>query len=703
VTRNRKHRHPQAPPTAAGPGTRTAQPARVTELLGLIGTPPELPFAPDPFQLLAAELVASHDTIVSAPTGSGKTWIAKTALARELAAGARAWYASPLKALSNSKFLEFGRDFGQDCVGLLTGDHKINTQAPIIVGTTEILRNQLYDALAGLCDVECDLVVLDEAHYLGDPERGVVWEEVLIYMPRRIRFLLLSATIDNAQDLADWLGHNRQREVKVVQGGERPVPLEPLALDFDSLTTLAQYRPPSRKSRGRGSRRGVGGFLNRHPEGGLSSHYPREAKGNPEGSLDFLRGYNLLPAIFFLKSRRECDLAARNAVSGGSFDGWDKRRARGEFIDSYVADCPALLDYQPVDQVRQKGVAAHHAGHLPQFKMLVEELMTRNLISAIFATSTVAAGVNFPARSVVIPQSDRFNGQEFSDLTATDLWQMTGRAGRRGLDNIGFAIIVPGPYMDMRLMQGLFNSPPDPVLSSLRVNFAMVLNLLNAYEPREVKDLLAKSLAAWQMVKRPTKGNLASASRDMWEDFKRHQAFLKTVRLVDHLGHLTADGLTATGLRLEHPLVMHAAIKEGGLPEDPVFLSAVLASLTEEKRPQKPRYGHAANRSQIPGFLRAHLLRLERAVGPMIRLLESHSFDVPGPLSTRATRAVHCWASGGSFSHAASILERDPGDLVRLILLVGEQLHQLSGLKNLGPITEAAQKAKDLIYREPVV
>ena len=370
--------------------------AEVERLLGKIGVPTPKPFKPDSFQVKAAELVKEHDVIVSAPTGSGKTWIARQALAWEMGLGGKSWYASPLKALSNSKFLEFGKAFGAPAVGLLTGDHKINTKAPILVGTTEILRNQLYDSMSGHGELDVDLVVLDEAHYIGDDERGVVWEEVLIYMPAKVRFLLLSATIDNAQELAAWLGHNRGRKVRVVQGGSRPVPLVPLCLDSGSLTSLANA--PRDKPRG-GRFNWRGGHVD-----------PRIAA--PEKRLMELASLNLLPAIFFLKSRRDCD----NAVRMGKSPPEDQERAkeRGEVITRYVSERPYMAKYPGLGALKREGLASHHAGHLPQFKMLVEELMSRNLLSAIFATSTVAAGVNFPARTVVIPQSDRFNGVDFS-------------------------------------------------------------------------------------------------------------------------------------------------------------------------------------------------------------------------------------------------------------------------------------------------
>ncbi|MDR2725154.1 MAG: DEAD/DEAH box helicase, partial [Candidatus Adiutrix sp.] len=407
-----------------------------------MGVPEPGPFTPDEFQTTAVSLATTEDVIVSAPTGSGKTWIAEQTISQRLAAGGRAWYASPLKALSNAKFLEFGRVFGEARVGLLTGDHKVNPEAPLIIGTTEILRNQLYDAMSTGRDLAVDLVVLDEAHYLGDRERGVVWEEVLIYLPARVRLLLLSATVANAEELAAWLARNRGRPARVVTGGERPVPLAGLALwPSGEMTTLAEAAR-------RDDRR-------RRP----SSFHPRTPNAR---IMRALAEADLLPAIFFLKSRLDCDAAAGRGGSPPQ-ETPARLKARNRLVDEFLDKYPFLADHPHLGAVRRGAVAAHHAGHLPHYKMLVEELMSRGCLDAIFATSTVSAGVNFPARTVVIRQSDRFDGQGFSDFSATEFTQMTGRAGRRGRDHIGFVLAVPGPHLNLGLLAGLMNAPPDPV------------------------------------------------------------------------------------------------------------------------------------------------------------------------------------------------------------------------------------------------
>ena len=450
-----------------------------------IGVPEPRPFTPDPFQVEAVELIRRYDVLVSAPTGSGKTWIASQAIRSYLSDNLRVWYASPLKALSNSIYQEFCRDFSPHCCGILTGDRKENPDAPVIVGTTEILRNQLYDAMHTGMSVRTDLVILDEAHYLSDPERGVVWEEVLIYLPQRVRLLLLSATISNPEEVCAWLREIRGSSNRVVRSEERPVPLEALFLFPDGLMVSL------------GRKKG----LNLKVKKFLESTAGRKRRGRTDkidfgGIIRCLRELNLLPAIFFLKSRADCDqaLPASPPVSG---QGDTKRRIKAT-LKAFLKDYPHLEGHRQIRFLLDSMVGSHHGGQLPYWKVLLERIMNMGLLDAIFSTSTVAAGVNFPARTVVIMQSDRYNGHEFADLSATDLHQMIGRSGRRGKDNIGFAVVVPGPYQKPQLINELQDSPSDPILSQIRINFSMTLNLLLSHTPVEVKDLLERSFAAFQ-------------------------------------------------------------------------------------------------------------------------------------------------------------------------------------------------------------
>jgi ATP-dependent RNA helicase HelY len=460
----------------------------LTSVLDRIRTPEPAPFVPDPFQLKALSSIEASDVLVTAPTGAGKTYIAVQAIDKIFHRGGKSWYASPLKALSNAKYQEFREIFGQENVGILTGDRKENPLAPVIVGTTEILRNQLYDTMHRGEDIDMDLVVLDEAHYLGDADRGVVWEEVLIYLPPRVRLLLLSATILNGGEICKWLTWMRGSECEWVAAYERPVPLFPLFLFPDGeLTPLATRR----------------GLLPRIENIDRRS-IPRSELPEIPRILDALRNANLLPAIFFLKSRADCDRAVefcRPAQGPSRQESPQFREDLAELLDEY----PFLRTHQHLSTLRSCRAGSHHGGQLPHWKLFMEKMMQAGHLDAIFSTSTIAAGVNFPARTVVIFQSDRFNGKEFAALSATELLQMTGRAGRRGMDEIGFVLVVPGPHQDPRLINELLKSSPDPIQSQIRVNFSMILNLLLSHSPEEIRDLFVASLSTFQNLSRDTR------------------------------------------------------------------------------------------------------------------------------------------------------------------------------------------------------
>lgn len=475
-------------------------------VLDRIKTPEPSAFVPDPYQVEALEVLARSDVLVTAPTGSGKTYIAIEALERVFRRGGKSWYASPLKALSNAKYEEFCDLFGAENVGIVTGDRKENVHAPVIVGTTEILRNQLYDIMHRGEDLGIDLVVLDEAHFLGDPDRGVVWEEVFIYLPPRVRLLLLSATIQNAKEICGWLAWMRGSPCEWVAAYERPVPLFPLFLfPGGELAPL-------------GTRRGLLAKIEKlDPKSLPRSEIPEIPK-----ILGILREANLLPAIFFLKSRSDCDKAVTFCRAAPDTSKREDSEAFRERLDELLDVYPFLRGHQHLPILKSCRVGSHHGGQLPHWKLLLEKMMQEGYLDAIFSTSTIAAGVNFPARTAVIFQSDRFNGREFVPLSATDLLQMTGRAGRRGMDEIGFALVIPGQHQDPRLINDLLKSPPDAIQSQIRVNFSMVLNLLLSHNPSEIRNLFVASLATFQNMSQDTRSmkklEAARADLEAWRN-----------------------------------------------------------------------------------------------------------------------------------------------------------------------------------------
>jgi len=476
------------------PPIKASADLRLKSVFSRIGVPEQDRFQPDPFQIKALTAIKKTDCLVSAPTGSGKTWIATEAIDTIHKNGGKSWYASPLKALSNSKFIEFGAQFGKENVGIVTGDRVENPNAPIIVGTTEILRNQLYDAMHTGEDLRADLVVLDEAHFLGDHDRGVVWEEIIIYLPARIPLLLLSATIKNSYQIAGWLQHLRGKKCVVIEENGRPVPLFPLFFHpTGRLLPLVNRRGLDKK---------VLDYINNPKTPPISTGRRLPPFGE---ILAVLRKYNLLPAIFFLKSRANCDDALDLSSTTTGRDKYSKEMLNKR-IDELIHLHPHLARHNQVWHLRNLGVGSHHSGQLPLWKLMVEDLMAKGLLEAVFATSTVAAGINVPARSIVFLNSDRYNGHKFVPLTATELHQMTGRAGRRGMDNIGFAMVIPGHFLDTPLIATLLRSPPEDVLSQIKIDFSMVLNLLLSHNPEEIKGLLLRSFANYLNLANRDKG-----------------------------------------------------------------------------------------------------------------------------------------------------------------------------------------------------
>ncbi|MFO7569887.1 MAG: DEAD/DEAH box helicase [Smithellaceae bacterium] len=650
-------------------------------VLARIGKPDPAPFVPDAFQLQALAAVRNNDCLVIAPTGSGKTWIAREAILSVMEKGGRAWYASPLKALSNSKWVEFGLHFDPENVGIITGDTKENTEAPIIVGTTEILRNQLYDVMHKGLDLNCDLVILDEAHFLGDADRGVVWEEILIYLPVRVNLLLLSATIGNGDQIASWLESIRHKSCTVVREEKRPVPLYPLFLHPSGC--LHPFLD------GKKAAPAVSEFMQKEKPRRRGRQMPDYA-----GMIRVLERFNLLPAIFFLKSRAECDAAlnARHEITPVK-NHVDLEDTLTDVLDRF----PSLGSHRQLKALRSAGLAAHHGGQLPAWKLLVEEMMNHGHLRVIFATTTVAAGVNFPARTIVLFNSDLFNGHDFHPLSATEFRQMTGRAGRRGQDHIGFMLAATGRFMDLGHIRKMLFAAPEDIASQLKNDFAMALNLLLSQTPADVKKIFERSLAAWQQGSR--EGRAPSTSDGLWKDFSRHLRFLQAEGFVDKAGRLTDDGHWASRLRLDYPLLVAQCLRENAFPADNEKLLAAAVAVFAYDRDDEIRFGE----KDMPPLLLAALRRIILAVRPLSRRMEAADF-VTAKLHASAGVAMYFWAQGRNWDSIIKLIGIAEGDMASLILRTADSLRQIASLKDTHPdVAACAYRARDAILREPVL
>ena len=657
-------------------------------VLASIGTPEAEPFTPDPFQLHALAAIERADCLVSAPTGSGKTWIAERAMARALERGQQSWYASPLKALSNSKLVEFGGIFPGN-VGILTGDRKENPDAPIVVGTTEILRNQLYDAMHQGEDLQTDLVILDEVHFLGDPGRGVVWEETMIYLPARIPLLMLSATIGNAPQIAEWLASIRGRPCAVVEERERPVELSLLFLHPGGTLYPLLYETRPGKP-----------VLDKHVRAYTQLRNPpvlARPRQLPlfDDILGLLRKYDLLPAIVFLKSRADCDKALSLCRPRPQGSRHAERNARlRQRIDELAETNERVAHHRQRRALETKGVGAHHGGQLPAWKLALETLMSEGLLDAIFATSTVSAGVNFPARSVLLLNSDRYDGTNFVPLTPTEFHQMVGRAGRRGMDQIGFAIVLPGEFMDVPAIARLAAQRPTDVRSQVQISFSMVLNLLLSHTPEQIEDLLARSFV--------THTASPSQYKRLVRGFARHLQFLKERGYVTAGGEPTEVGLWASQLRVDQPLLIAECLRQGVLPRsDPAVLAAIIASFVNEREKDDPSAPWLAGRG-LPKTLERSFVAVQRSTRSLVSHLGRRGFDVR-PLYFRPAATMYAWASGRSWEAVLQSSGMGEGDLAMLVSRTADNLRHLRTLGAVFPrVAATAGEAVDLIVREPV-
>ncbi|MFT4245523.1 MAG: DEAD/DEAH box helicase [Micrococcaceae bacterium] len=475
-----------------------------------IGT---LKFPLDNFQLEACKVIENGaGVLVAAPTGAGKTIVGEFAMFVALKHGKKAFYTAPIKALSNQKYLELSNKYGKSNVGLLTGDTNINSEAPLVVMTTEVLRNMIYTDSSTLDELQ--FVIMDEVHYLADRNRGAVWEEVILHLPQEVKLVSLSATVSNAEEFGQWLELVRG-DTKVIVTEHRPVPLwQHVMVDgkiydlyqdisFDVLAAkqnkekyrvnpkllqirrelIARY-PKSRRAQGR----------NRRNFGPKTSRFQ---------VLESLASENLLPAIYFIFSRKGCDAAvAQILASPLKFTNEREEELIDNAISAAIVGIPQTdLDMLGFRQFRQgllRGVAAHHAGVLPVFKELVEKLFSLGLVKAVFATETLALGVNMPAKTVVLEKLDKYNGTTHVDITAGEYTQLTGRAGRRSIDIEGHAVVLWQADTDPYALGRLASKRSYPLNSSFKPSYNMAVNLIEAKGIKEAKEVLELSFAQFQ-------------------------------------------------------------------------------------------------------------------------------------------------------------------------------------------------------------
>jgi len=699
-----------------------------------------LPFPPDGFQRDAFKaLDADHSVLVSAPTGSGKTLVAEYAVARALAEGGKAFYTTPLKALSNQKYLELAAAHGVDRVGLLTGDTAVRPAAPVVVMTTEVLRNMLLgrsDLLDGLATV-----VLDEVHYLQDPYRGGVWEEVLVLSPPSVTFVCLSATVNNANELGAWLRSIRGPTDIVVER-HRPIVLhhhfavqrrgepEPEMIDL-----LANAKPSpeglriDQAVRRSGPARPVAAWRTGRSSG------PRPGFRAPRRTalVELLEDEDLLPAIVFIFSRAACDEAARQCLGDGlRLTTREERLAIRAQVERHVEalsdDDLDVLGYPEWLEGLEAGIAAHHAGMVPAYREAVESCFAAGWLKLVFATETLSLGINMPARTVVLERFTKFGGAGRATLTSGEYAQLTGRAGRRGLDDEGHAVVLWSPETTFGEVARVALAPPPDLRSSFRPTYNLAVNLVGRFDRPTAIEVLRRSFAQWQYTHRR-----ATPGRDtLVEVLGRRLAVLEELGYVDGW-RLTESGRRLSRIYHESDLLVAELLAAGALEgAEPSVVAGVLSALVFERRRARQPLGHdgpGRHRRPVPAGARhrpakkgaggdrvgerrradlADRLAIVLARGDRVRGLEEvHVVPRIRQPEPGLAAAVTAWARGASLATALAVAARDagemaPGDFVRTVKQLADLAGQVAQAAPDPATAAAADAAVDLLVRDVV-
>jgi superfamily II RNA helicase len=620
------------------------------------------PFVFDAFQEEAIHHIATGTSvIVSAPTGAGKTLIAEFAIFRALANGQRLAYTTPIKALSNQKYADFCRQLGSEYVGILTGDVQVNPQAPILVMTTEILRNMFYlEPPANL-----GYVVLDECHYMGDEGRGTVWEEIIINCPKDIPLVALSATVSNIDEIAAWIT-DIHRPIIAIQHPVRPVPLDYFLVEPRGSIVRAR----DMTKRGRSS---------------LDGHGPgrrqRRRRGPDVGRLILqLKARHWLPAIYFIFSRSGCEAALRRCLRDGI--GFIDTREADEVetaIDKTLLDYPSIAPDSDLNQLifqgLRQGIGIHHAGMLAALKRLTEVLFERGLVQVVFATETMSLGIHMPAKSVVIENLRKRSDDGFRTLRVGELTQMAGRAGRRGIDTQGTCIVAVESREALDEALRLIEGEPEPIESQFRIGYSSAALLIQSQrDPEDIRKTIERSFGQFQnrqrikllqaerekfLRRRGERGKRSKQVGAALEHKTRQLAvlqdsywdeFLRIGRVLQHFGYLKAGELSIEGqlvarLRHNNELLVSRILFSGVLDRlIPAELAAILSCLSEESRQGDMRYSwallrqepHLQKRLQVMGRLAQELREVQRV----------QQVALPVSVQVGYVAASYRWAAG---------------------------------------------------------
>lgn len=629
------------------------------------------PYKLDHFQKEAIKaLDASNSVLLTAPTSSGKTFVAEYAIEKALEESKHLYYTAPIKALCNQKFRDFSNQFGEENVGLLTGDHSIRSDSKVLVMTTEVLRNMLYSSRGAPEDLR--YVVLDEIHFLEDPYRGAVWEEIILTLPKNVLIVALSATVSNADELKDWITSVRGNIEKITRE-TRPVPLKGHFFAVEKsrnhqltrIEILKNGKPNSRGQIFSNARRGRG-----------KQNFRRWATPRRSEIVAELKKLEMLPAIYFIFSRKGCDEARDSMVRYvGSLNNIEE----GKKARKYAEERFALLTEEEKRILRvdllleglEKGFASHHAGLLPLFKQTIEELFSLGLLKLVFATETLAVGVNLPARSVVIEKLTKFNGESHELLKPSQFTQLTGRAGRRGIDVEGHSFTCWSPFVPFNEVADLLTSKEFALISAFTPTYNMLANLLSTRSESEAAELLANSFAQFQWVR-----NTRNMDSGLIQEVQFRRNVLEATGLADGWS-LTETGMPLTKIFNESDLLVTRAISDGildGLP--PEELAALVSCFIFRSRGKEKR-GKKSRESE--NFINESIKELMLLNDEIERIEVGFGIQPNTPPDPGFAKVVFDWVSGRTLSEVLT-KELTGGEFVRNIRLSVDLLKQISNV-----------------------
>ncbi|MBA3046267.1 MAG: DEAD/DEAH box helicase [Candidatus Thermoplasmatota archaeon] len=633
----------------------------------------------DDFQIEACEHITNGDSVVvSASTGTGKTLIAEYAIEFYAAHRQRAVYTSPIKALSNQKYMDFVAQFGKENVGILTGDVSINKEARILVMTTEVYRNM---ALADPKSIEdVGTLILDEVHFMNDPERGTVWEESIIFSPPKVRFLALSATIPNAREFASWINSIHGHDVKVVEYEKRAVPLFH-HFYFGANNIITREDLPH----------AIGQMARENPHSGNRGKNRRgkkapKPKGRPPNFLDlvkYMEQNDQLPCLFFNFSRKDCESKALETAYNMNFFKNHPEPEMDKIIETHLSD-PEIFEMDSIQsliQVLERGVAFHHAGMLPAAKRAVEDAFGKNLISVLYATETFAVGINYPARTVAFSSLRKYDGTRHRYVNSKEYFQMAGRAGRRGMDSKGVVIAMVDRGMDdLSEIQKFTKADRIPIFSQFQLSYNTVLNLIDKHSEAEIEIVLEKSFDSF------LKKN-AGQRVNVWASWNNR------VRTLRKLGHLQANELTPKGhfttkIFTEELVTAEVFADVKWKRWTPLEMACLAAAITYEPRHfrnQRPKRGNTFYRimSSLEG--NPFLMRNLSIFGLSARI----------PL-------VEAWCRGESFSQLVIDFGLPEGDIIRIFRQTIDVLEQVRRATDQELLKQKASEAMRLLDKDVV-